>query len=42
MAWRKAEPPAERGTRRAETGAVAAYLAALKGGGSSSADMPAV
>jgi hypothetical protein len=33
MARRKAERPAERGARRAETNAVAAYLTALKGGG---------
>jgi hypothetical protein len=31
MARRRAERPAERGTRRAETNAVAAYLTALKG-----------
>jgi hypothetical protein len=31
MARRKAERPAERGVRRAETKAVAAYLTALKG-----------
>jgi hypothetical protein len=31
MARRKAERPADRGARRAETNAVAAYLAALKG-----------
>jgi hypothetical protein len=31
MARRKAERPAERGARRAETNAVAAYLTALKG-----------
>jgi hypothetical protein len=33
MARRRAERPAERGMRRAETNAVAAYLTALKGGG---------
>ena len=33
MARRKAERPAERGTRRAKTSAVGAYLTALKGGG---------
>jgi hypothetical protein len=35
MARRKADRPTERSERQAETAAVAAYLTALKGGGSS-------